>query len=471
MLFDKLRSFRRTLAFRLTIWYAGIFTACSVLAFFIFYLQIAAILRERTDEELLDDLKDFAALLDARGVEAVKQTMVLEAKQDGVKEIFYRLLTPDGRQTASSDLFFWGELPVNRFAMRQVTAGAKPAFETLTIDGRQHKARAVYGTIAPDTFLQIGMSLEDNDEFLAKLREIFGITVAGVMMLAGFFGWFMARRALTQVEEVTQTARSISASDLAQRVPVKGQADEIDRLATTFNDMLDRIKTLVTEMKQMTEDIAHDLRSPITRIRGTAEMALTTGKDINDYEAAAASTVEDCDRLLEMINTMLYISGAEARAEKISKEEVNIARVICDACELFRPVAEDQGVSLVAQVGPELRVRGDLQDLQRLVANLIDNAVNYTPPPGVITVSAQENQRRVVIRVDDTGIGISPDEIPRIFTRFYRCDRSRSRPGVGLGLSLVQAIVQAHRGEISVSSTPNVGTTFPVILPSAAFAS
>jgi signal transduction histidine kinase len=235
--------------------------------------------------------------------------------------------------------------------------------------------------------------------------------------------------------------------------------------------MLDRIKTLVIEMKQMTENIAHDLRSPITRIRGMAEMALTTGKDMNDYEAAAASTVEDCDRLLEMINTMLYISRAEARAEKLPTEEVNMAGVIRDACELFRPVAEDQGVSLVAQVGAELRVRGELQDLQRMVANLVDNAVNYTPPRGIVTVSGQENDTLVVIRVEDTGMGISAEEIPRIFTRFYRCDRSRSRPGVGLGLSLVQAIVHAHRGHISVTSVPNAGTTFTVNLPRASLAS
>jgi signal transduction histidine kinase len=235
--------------------------------------------------------------------------------------------------------------------------------------------------------------------------------------------------------------------------------------------MLDRIKTLVTEMKQMTENIAHDLRSPITRIRGMAEMALTTGKGIDDYEAAAASTVEDCDRLLEMINTMLYISRAEAKAEKLPAEIVNIARVISEAFELFRPVAEDQGVTLVADIGSDLKVRGERQDLQRMVANLIDNAVNYTPSDGVVTVSAKKNAKTVMIRVEDTGIGISPDDIPRIFTRFYRCDRSRSRPGVGLGLSLVQAIVQAHRGEISVSSVPNAGTTFIVTFPSAAIAS
>lgn len=235
--------------------------------------------------------------------------------------------------------------------------------------------------------------------------------------------------------------------------------------------MLDRIQKLVTEMKEMTENIAHDLRSPITRIRGVAEMSLTSGKATDEHEAVAGNTVEECDRLLEMINTMLYISRAEARAEKLSPQEVNMAEVIRDACELFRPVAEDKGVSLISDVGTDLRVRGELQDLQRMIANLIDNAVNYTPPHGVVTVAGESNHKLIIIRVEDTGIGIAAHEIPRIFRRFYRCDRSRSQPGVGLGLSLVQAIVQAHRGEISVSSVPNAGSTFTVTLPSASTAS
>ncbi len=318
MLFDKLRSLRRTLAFRLTVWYAAIFTASSLLAFFFFYLQIASILRERTDEELLDDIEEFSILFGEKGIDEVKQTMILEAKNDGEKDVFYRLLGADGRELGSSELFSWGQLAVNQSALRQIEKTQKPLFETLTIEGRRHLARTVYAPIGPGTILQIGISLEDDDEFLAQFRQIFGVTIILVMGLAGLLGWFMAKRALTSVEEVTRTARAISGSDLEQRVPVKGQAEEIDRLATTFNDMLDRIQKLVTETKQMTENIAHDLRSPITRIRGMAEMALTSGNAIDEYEVAAASTVEDCDRLLEMINTMLYISQTEATAERVS---------------------------------------------------------------------------------------------------------------------------------------------------------
>jgi heavy metal sensor kinase len=441
------------------------------LAFFLFYLQIASILRERTDEELVDDIEEFSVLLATKGIEEVKQTMVLEAKEDGEKEIFYRLLSPDGKELGSSELFFWGELTVNQAALQRIAKDTKPVLETLTIEGRRHNARTVYAPIGPGVILQIGMSLEDNDEFLAEFRQIFGAMIAVVMVLAGLLGWFMAKRALKNVEEVTRTAQAISAIDLEQRVPVKGQADEIDRLATTFNAMLDRIQMLVTETKEMTENIAHDLRSPITRIRGMAEMALTTGNAIDEYEAAAASTVEDCDRLLEMINTMLYISQTEATAGKLTTEEVDMTGMVRDACELFQPVAEDKGVNLVVEIGTDLRVRGVLQGLQRMLANLIDNALNYTPSPGTVTVSVSGDEKLGIIAVKDTGIGISQDELPHIFRRFYRCDQSRSRPGTGLGLTLVEAIVHAHRGQIAVTSTPNVGTTFTVTLPCASLAS
>ncbi|MGH7793283.1 MAG: sensor histidine kinase [Candidatus Binatia bacterium] len=471
MLFERLRRIRRTLAFRLTVWYAAIFTVSSLLAFFFFYLQIASILRERTDEELLDDLEELSALLGEKGIDEVKQTMILEAKEDGEKDIFYRLLSPDGKELGSSEMFSWGHLSVSQPALQRIAKDARPVFETLTIEGRRHNARTVYALIGPATILQIGLSLEDNDEFLAEFQQIFGVTIAVVMIFAGLLGWFMAKRALRDVEEVTRTARAISASDLEKRVPVKGRAEEIDRLATTFNDMLDRIQKLITETKEMTENIAHDLRSPITRIRGMAEMALTAGEAIDEYEAAAASTVEDCDRLLEMINTMLYISQTEATAGKIATEEVDMTRVVRDACELFQPVAEDKGVHLVVEIGADLRVSGVLQWLQRMLANLIDNALNYTPSPGTVTVSVSGDEKLGIIAVKDTGIGISQDELPHIFRRFYRCERSRSRPGTGLGLTLVEAIVHAHRGQIAVTSTPNLGTTFTVTLPSASFVS
>jgi heavy metal sensor kinase len=471
MFLSKLRSVSRTLVFRLTVWYAGIFTLSSLLAFAFFYFQITSIVRERTDAELLESVEEFSALMSSKGVDAVKRAMVLEAKDDGEDKIFFRLLASDGKELGSSKMAYWGGVHTNMESLKRVFNGARHVLETLTLPDREYKVRSLYASIGAGTVLQLGWSLEEDEKFLARFRETFGTTVAVVMVFAALLGWFMAKRALANVEEVTRTARRISADDLGQRVPVKGQGSEIDKLAATFNDMLDRIQTLVTERKEMTENIAHDLRSPITRIRGIAEMALTAGKGADEYEAAAANTVEECDRLLEMINTMLYISQAEGGARKPTMEEIDMIRVVRDACELFQPVAEDKGVSLITRVESDLKVRGERQLLQRMVANLIDNALNYTPSSGTVTVSVNGDENLGVISVDDTGIGILPEELPRIFGRFYRCDQSRSRPGTGLGLSLVSAIVNSHRGKITVSSTPQVGTTFTVTLPRAPLAS
>ncbi|MEO6165361.1 MAG: HAMP domain-containing protein, partial [Candidatus Binatia bacterium] len=403
MLLDKLRSVRRTLAFRLTLWYAGVFTASSLLAFLLFYLQIASIIAERRDEELLGDVKEFSTLLIAKGLPEVKTTLRAEAKEDGENKVFFRLLTPAGQELAASDLSSWGNLAVNRVALERLAGGAKHHLETITVADRRYSARIVYGFIAPDLILQVGNYLKEDSEFLAGFRGIFGTTVGVVMIAAGLIGWFMGRRALSQVEEVTRTAQAISAADLDQRVPVKGQAGEIDRLATTFNAMLDRIKTLITEMKEMTDNIAHDLKSPITRIRGAAEMALANGKSLEEHENAAASTIEECDRLLEMINTMLYISQAEAATEQLPTEEVDISGLVRNACELFQPVAEDKGVLLVVEAGAAIKVRGVVQGLQRVVANLIDNAINYTPERGTVTVSVDCHEDRGVVAVRDTG--------------------------------------------------------------------
>ena len=246
---------------------------------------------------------------------------------------------------------------------------------------------------------------------------------------------------------------------------MKGRGDEIDQLALTFNQMLDRIQTLLTEIKEMTDHIAHDLRSPLTRIRGHAEVTLTTAKSLNEYETMAAGTIEECDRLLDMINTMLLISKTESGVDTFSVEEIELTALVQEACELFSPTAEDKGVTLRCDVPEKSRLAGDTRMIQRMLSNLLDNAIKYTPSGGSVTVSLEEKEEHLVISVTDTGIGISPGDLPRIFERFYRCDQSRSQEGIGLGLSLARAIARAHGGDITATSLPNQGSTFKVTLP------
>ena len=179
----------------------------------------------------------------------------------------------------------------------------------------------------------------------------------------------------------------------------------------------------------------------------------------------AASTIEECDRLLDMINTMLMISKTESGVDKLSREEIDLAGLVREACELFEPTAEDKGVTLSCDVPERSRLVGDTRMIQRMLSNLLDNAIKYTPSGGSVTVSVSENDEPGHCLGQRYGIGISPSDLPRIFERFYRCDQSRSQAGIGLGLSLARAIARAHGGDITVTSTPNQGSTFTVTLP------
>ena len=466
MFYGKFLELRATLAFRLTLWYAGIFAIFSTVAFLLFYTLITSVLQERIDQDLLGQAQRFSALLATEGVEAVNSNAVIEAQAAGVKKVFFRLLNLNGQAFSSSNMSYWKDIAVDGNAIEQLLRSQTPVIETIAIPNRSEEVRILYAMISPTIIAQVGQAMEGQSRFVEAFKKVFFATMSLLLLVAAAVGWFMARRAVSGVEAVTRTARKISEGSLQERVPVKPTGDEIDQLATTFNQMLDRIQALVTEIKEMNDNIAHDLRSPIARIRGLAEVTLTTGKSPADFEVMTASTIEECDRLLDMINTMLAISKTEAGVEKLSHDKVDIATLIGNACELFEPLAEEKNVALRCHAPEKTMVLGDARMLQRMLANLLDNAVKYTPPGGAVEILLSESEKKdVTIAIRDTGIGISEADLAHVFERFYRCDRSRSQPGTGLGLSLARAIARAHGGDIAVMSALDQGSTFTITLP------
>jgi heavy metal sensor kinase len=449
----------------LTLWYAGIFTLSSCVAFLLFYGLITSFIREQTDQDLLAQVNRFSTLLASEEIEAVKSAAMIEAQAAGVKKVFFRLLSLNGQVFSSSNMAYWKNIDINETTIKELLRGRNHVFETITIPQRKEKVRILYAMLGPTIVLQVGQAMESYSRFLDAFKGIFISTMTFLIVVAAGVGWFMARQAVSGVEAVTRTAQKISGGTLEERVPVKARGDEIDQLAITFNQMLDRIQALLTEIKEMSDSMAHDLRSPITRIRGIAEVTLSTGKSLAEYEAMAANTIEECDRLLDMINTMLMISKAEAGVDHLTREEIDLAGVVQEACRLFEPTAEDKGIRLSFDVKGRSHFVGDNRMIQRMLSNLLDNAIKYTLSGGSVSISIAENDAQVVVSIEDTGIGISPRDLPHIFERFYRCDESRSQAGIGLGLSLARAIARAHGGDITATSTPNQGSTFTVTLP------
>ncbi len=465
--------FFKTIAFRLTIWYAGIFSISSCVAFGLFYYIAAQTLQDQVDRDLLDKAAYFSKVIQRNGLVGAGNLAVIEAQASGEKMIFFRLLYPSGEVFASSHMSYWKKVPVNLASIKGLLEKQTPVFETLERRPENsdklfsdQKARVLYALAAKNIILQTGIAMDFESRFLSAFRMVFLVAMGFIILFSAVSGWFLVRKAMAGVDRIRKTAQSITGSNLEERVRITGNQDELDQLASTFNRMLDRISDLVGSIREMSDNIAHDLKSPLTRIRGFAELSLVQNSSVREYETMAANTIEESDRLLDMINTMLVISRAEAGEAEFEFSEVDLTGMITGICELFIPVAEDKDIELTFDVEENLKVLADSRMLQRAFSNLVDNALKYTPAGGKVQVRVRNRKDGMTaIDVSDTGPGIDPVHFEKIFERFFRAESSRTSQGTGLGLSLARTIAKQHAGDIIVDSTPGKGSVFTLTLP------
>ena len=460
MYLKKISDLRNTLFFRLMIQYAATFILIAVLAFFVFYWYLHRATMENLDEELVDDTEVYAQLLKKKDLAGLKARITDQLEAEDRNEEFMRLIDFYGNTLSSTDMSGWPEVDKAESLARLKEDSSAPVLATIESPDDDYQARMVSAVLAPNIVLQIGESLEDVDDYLAVFRTLLIVLTMILILVAAFIGWLMAKRALKDMQQVTETAEHIARGAYDTRVEVTDQFDEIKKLGSTFNNMLDQIQNLLKSMKDINDNIAHDLRSPLARIRGIAEMTLRDDKPIDDYREMAVSTIEECDSLIEMINTMLDITEAEAGVNGSSKERFDVSALVMEACELFRPMAEARGIALRTNIATPIIFRGDKKKMQRIVTNIVENAIKYTPDDGKVEVTAATDNGKIQIIVNDTGIGIAEDDLPHIFDRFYRCDPSRTESGVGLGLSLAKAYAESMRGLINVKSVLGRGSTF-----------
>jgi heavy metal sensor kinase len=313
--------------------------------------------------------------------------------------------------------------------------------------------------------LQVGRGSKKRRILLRNFREIFALAMIPVVLIGIAAGAFLAFRSLRPIRDLINTVSDIEAGKMDARVPYRGTGDELDELARLFNKMLERIKSLIDRMQDTLDDVAHDLKTPVTRLRNVIETTLQSRCDRETLREALMDCAEESERIVAMLETLMDISEAEAGTIALNIEEVQIESLIRDVVELYEYVAEEKGVEIMFQACASLVARVDPNRIRQVISNLLDNAVKYTSKGGMIEIRSDKKDDGIMISIKDTGTGIPRKELPRIFDRLYRGDKSRSSRGIGLGLSLVKAVIHAHKGRIEVESYPGMGSCFTIYLP------
>lgn len=444
-------------SFRLITWYTVLFVLSSLVINIYIYTVISSFIYEQSRKEIGEDLGDLAEIYEGEGVEAFRK----EVFEDEEDPFLVRLMKPGDEADILRVPKSWED-----FNEEELNAGTGNREWVYVREGGEDAYEITSLTLEDGSILQIGQTVAEREDLLKRIRDHYLFAIIPIILIAYVGGLFIADRALNPIKQLINTLNSIvSKAKLDVRVPVRGEDKLNDELISLFNTMLDRIEALMNGMRSVLDNVAHDLRTPMTRLRGTAEMALQSSGNGEALREALSDCIEESERILIMLNTLMDVSEAETGAMKLNLEEMNVAPLIDDVVDLYGYVAEEKGVSVHAGFPEELYLTADRSRIRQVLANLLDNAIKYTPAGGRIDIEASRGEKEVEITVKDTGVGISEDELDNIWDRLYRGDKSRSQRGLGLGLSLVKAIVGAHRGRVEVSSKPGSGSVFSVHLP------
>ncbi len=314
-------------------------------------------------------------------------------------------------------------------------------------------------------YLAIGRALDYNNKVISDFTRNYFALVPIVIVLSGLLGWFLAGRALSPVNSVAEAAQQITHSSLHLQIPLRRAGDELDRLIEAFNHMMTRLNRSFEQIRQFSTDVSHELRTPLTVARGQLEVALFTAETVEQHREAMAEALEGIDRLSNIVRALLLLSQAESGQLVLQRTQLDLAGVARDLVDQHQIPAEAQGVRLSAALPATAMIYGDRIQIERMLSNLLGNAIKYTPSGGQVSVRLSVDGDQVRLAVEDTGVGIAPDHLPHIFDRFYRVPSADPEKGLGLGLSFVAWIVKAHGGTVQVESRLQEGTRFIVTLP------
>jgi signal transduction histidine kinase len=455
------KHFQGTLAFRLTFWYSAIFILSFLTLSVLSYLFVFSSIRDNRPA-IKAELAKYVSLTERDGIEAIETASHVQANPSRRNSFFVRVVDPDDTTLFLSNPWLWEQFDTTR-PQDQLLEG-QWHYYTSRRDGDLLEVASA--RLRDKKLLQVGKSIQDRGDVIEHFRDTLLATIIPMVLVGLAGGALLAHRALRPIHDLSVVARSIvDTGRFDTRVPAKDSGDELNELVTLFNQMLEKIEVLIQGMKDALDNVAHDLRTPVTRLRGVAESALRSEGNDDVRREALADCLEESERVMTMLDTLMDVSEAETGTLKLALENINVAAVIEEVAELYGYVAEEKNIKLCINAPNDLYLRGDRARLRQVLANLVDNAIKYTPSGGRIDIGASTKGQEAILTVKDSGIGIPAAELPRIWDRLYRGDKSRSQRGLGLGLSLVKAVVQAHHGQVEAFANPSGGSVFSVYLP------
>ena len=454
---------RVSIRLKLAAWYVAILLA----SLSVFGAIAFAVMRNGIEKTVDEHLEGKAAGVEevmghvlrqepARLQEALTQHQELREQAD-----FLEVCDQDGRWIYRSRLMTHYDVPVPSKADYS-------AYNLLAVDLPLRVLMREMKT-GTDTYrIQVAEPMDDFYEAVDRFKWAVLLLSPLVLILASAGGYWLSGRALAPVDKITRAAQEINSTSLTKRLEVPRSGDELQRLSETLNGMLGRLESSFNRITQFTADASHELRTPLAVMRTTTEVSLRTSQTVADYREAQQEVLSELEKTSSLVEKLMLLARTDAGVETLQHAPVNLAECLHDTCKDGRVLAEAKQLKFAENIdSQELFVQGDAQALHRLFLILIDNAVKYTPSGGSVSIGLRQNNGSAVAEFRDTGIGISPADLPSIFERFYRADKARSREfgGVGLGLSIARWVAEAHNGSIEVQSTPGTGSLFVVRLP------
>jgi signal transduction histidine kinase len=443
----------RATAFRLTLVYLLVFIVFAVSLLAYFALNTRRLITEQITTTINTEISGLSEQYNQGGIRRLVIVVDLRSRRPGSS--LYLVTTATGEGLAGNvgslepgilDHPGWLETNYRRLEAPE---------------GNEHRALVQIVQLPGGFRLLVGRDLEERERLFGIIANAGQWSLALVVVLGLAGGFFVSRRVLSRIDAMTATAQTIMAGDLAGRLPVAGTGDELDRLADHLNAMLERIEALMRGLKEVSDNIAHDLKTPLTRLRNRCEQALRGNANVAEYRAALESTIAESDDLIRTFDALLMIARAESGHSRDNMAEFDAAEIARDVGELYEPLAEQKGLELKVEASTAAAVRGNRELVSQALANLVDNAIKYARPngtakdamngaPAEIVVKADSEGDRIMLTVADHGPGIPEADRGRVVERFVRLEQSRSEPGSGLGLSLASAVARLHGGELKL---------------------